>query len=204
MLGVPVALLAAVALVAVVARGGTGVQLLAAGLYGVGLAGMPAASAAYNLAAPGRGKAVLRRLDHAMIFVMIAGSYTPFALCALPPRLGLPLFVGAWAVGLMGAGLKLVLGNRYGAAFMALYFVHGWMLLAVIRPVMAALSPAAMALLAAGGAVYSVGAFVHTRERWPFHNAVWHAMVLLGAGLQFGAIADVLGVAAIVRAGSGG
>jgi hemolysin III len=155
---------------------------------------MLAASAAYNLVAPGHAKALLRRLDHAMIFVMIAGSYTPFALCALPPSLGYPLLVAAWTVAAVGVGLRMAVGNRYRAGFVALYLVHGWMVVAVLRSVAASVQPGALALLVAGGVVYSVGALIMTRERWPFHNAIWHAMVLLAAGLHLGAVAEVLGV----------
>lgn len=193
-IGVPLAVAAATGLLARVAQDGTARQLAAACVYCMGLVGMLSASAAYNLVWPGRLKLILRRLDHAMIFVMIAGSYTPFALCALGPDLGGPLLAASWAVAVVGSTLKVLLGNRYRPAFLALYLAHGWMLLVVIRPVAAALSRETMLLMLAGGVVYSLGAWIHTRERWTFHNAIWHVMVLAAAGLQLCGIALVLGV----------
>lgn len=194
LVGVPAGLACVAWMLGLLMAGGTPRQLLAAALYGSGLVGMLTASAAYNLTRPGRAKALLRRLDHAMIFVMIAGSYTPFALCALDPDQGVPLAVAAWGVAFLGAGLKLWLGNRYDLGFIVLYLAHGWMILPVLRSVIAALTPEALFLLVAGGAVYSAGVFVHTRDRWPFNNAVWHAMVLVAAGLHLGAISQVLGI----------
>ena len=194
MIGVPLAVLVAVLLLGAVAREGTGAQLVAAAVYCFGLVSVLSASAAYNMTPPSRAKARLRRIDHAMIFVMIAGSYTPFALCALPRETGTPLLVGAWVVALVGAGLRALAGNRYRLLFVGLYIAHGFMVVLVLQAVVAALSPEALGLLAGGGAVYVLGAFVHTRERWPFHNALWHVMVLVAAGLQLGAISQVLGV----------
>lgn len=104
---------------------------------------MPAASAACNLTRPGRAKAVLRRLDHAMILAMIAGSCTPSALCALGPDQGYP-------------------AGRRGLGFIALCLAHGWMILPVLRSVIAALTPQVLVLLVGGGIVYSAGVLVHT------------------------------------------
>jgi hemolysin III len=165
---------------------------LATWIYGAGLMGMFGLSAAYNFTRPGLGKSVLRRLDHAMIFIMIAGSYTPFALCVLDPNLGIPLLVAAWVVAVLGAGLKLWLGARYAVVFMILYLMHGWMILAVLPSLVAVLQPGVVTLLVGGGIVYSLGTLVHTRRDWPFHNAAWHAMVLLAACLHLRAISDVL------------
>ncbi len=167
-------------------------QVVAFLIYGAGLIGMLAASAAYNLAPPGRAKSVLRRLDHAMIFVMIAGSYTPFTLTALGPRLGMALFVAVWAVAAIGIALKLAWFHRVERASLALYLAMGWMLLVVIRPLMIALPGAVLILLLAGGIVYSLGSLVHVRDRVPFHNAIWHAMVLVAAGLHLAAITRLL------------
>ena len=192
--GVPAGLCAAGWLVWTVSVYGTGRQVLAAALYGTGLAGMLAASAAYNLTGPGRAKMLLQRLDYAMIFVMIAGSYTPFALGALPPGQGWPLFAAAWAVALLGVGLKLWFGTQHEAWFVVLYLAHGWMVLPVLPSVAGTVAPVALLLLAAGGVVYSAGVVVYARDHVPFHNAVWHVMVLLAAGMHLGAISNVLGV----------
>jgi hemolysin III len=158
-------------------------------IYSFGLVGMLVASAAYNLSRPGRAKALLRRIDHAMIFVMIAGSYTPFALNALGPSLGIPLCVAVWSVAAVGIGLQLASFSRFRRVSLALYLGMGWLLLLVIRSLIAALPGEVLLLLLAGGVVYSLGSLVHTLSRLPFHNALWHAMVLIAAGLHLTAVA---------------
>ncbi len=179
-------------LIASVAPEATAGRLATLLVYCFGLIGMLAASAAYNLAGPGRLKAALRRLDHAMIFVMIAGTYTPFALHAVDPDVGVPLCVAAWTLAALGVALKLASPRRFDRLSLALYLGMGWMLLAVIRPLAAALPVDVLALLLGGGIVYSLGAAVHATERPRFHNAVWHAMVLIAAGLHFAAVSRVL------------
>ncbi len=174
------------------APGATVKQIATLLVYSFGLLGMLAASAAYHLARPGRLKSVLRRLDHAMIFVMIAGSYTPFALNALGPGLGVPLCIGVWAVAALGVTLKLSCPLRFERLSLALYLGMGWMLLVVIRSLIASLPEEVLLLLLAGGIVYSLGAAVHATERLRFHNAVWHAMVLIAAGLHLAAVSRVL------------
>jgi len=179
-------------LIASLGTGATARQVVAFLIYCAGLIGMLAASAAYNLASPSRAKSVLRRLDHAMIFVMIAGSYTPFALTALEPRVGTALLGAVWGVALTGVALKLACFNRIERASLALYLGMGWMVLVVIRPLITALPGAVLMLLLAGGVVYSLGALVHVRDRVPFQNAIWHAMVLVAAGLHLAAITRLL------------
>ena len=158
-------------------------------IYSFGLVGMLVASAAYNLTRPGRAKALLRRIDHAMIFVMIAGSYTPFALNALGPSLGIPLCAAVWSVAAVGIGLQFVSFNHFRRVSLPLYLGMGWLLLVVIRSLVAALPGEVLSLLLAGGVVYSLGSLVHTLSRMPFHNVLWHAMVLVAAGLHLSAVA---------------
>lgn len=161
-------------------------------VYSVGLLGMLAVSAAYNLARPGRAKAVLRRLDHAMIFVMIAGSYTPFALNALRPPLGVLLCIAAWSVAALGVTLKLACPLHSERLSLALYLGMGWMLVVVIRSLVASVSSEVLWLLLAGGITYSLGVAVYAAGRLRFHNALWHAMVLIAAGLHLAAVSQVL------------
>jgi hemolysin III len=166
-------------------------QVAVLSVYSFGLIGMLAASAAYNLARAGRLKAALRRLDHSMIFVMIAGSYTPFAMNALDPRWGVPLCGVIWVLAATGIGLKLACQNPHQVLFLALYLGMGWLVLAVLHPLLAVLPENVVLLLFAGGVVYSLGSLVHAQTRMPFHNAIWHGMVLVAAGLHFTAVAQL-------------
>lgn len=174
-----------------IAPAATGRQIAAASIYCFGLFGMLSASALYNLARPGRLKAVLRRLDHAMIFVMIAGSYTPFAMEALRPQVGVPLCAVVWGIAAIGVGLKLAGRHRTPFASLALYLGMGWLGLGVLPALIAALPGAILLLLLVGGLIYSLGALVHARAGMPFHNAIWHAMVVAAAALHFAAVAQL-------------
>lgn len=192
--GIVATLAAVIWLVARVVPSGNEKQVVTALIYSFGLIGMIGASAAYHLARPGRIKGALRRLDHAMIFVMIAGSYTPFALNALGPGLGIPLCIAIWVLAALGVTLKLAWPRRFERLALALYLGMGWLLLVVIRSLVANLPGTVLWLLLAGGVVYSVGAAVHAvAGRLRFHNAAWHAMVLIAAGLHLAAISRLLG-----------
>jgi len=166
-------------------------QIAAVSIYSFGLVGMLSVSALYNLAVPSRLKAVLRRLDHSMIFVMIAGSYTPFAISALSPQLGVPLCAVVWGLAAIGIGLKLACPFHFELVSLALYLGMGWLVLAVLRSMLAVLPRDTMLLLLVGGVIYSLGALLHARARMRFQNAIWHAMVVVAAGLHFAAVAQV-------------
>jgi hemolysin III len=165
------------------------VQAIAYVMYGCGLIGMLAASAAYNLCRPSHRKELLRRIDHAMIFVMIAGTYTPFTLYAFGGD-GLLLCLSIWALAAIGIAVTLAFPRRFERLLLALYLIMGWTVLGMGRSFILHLSNPVLCLLLAGGAAYSIGAFVHARCRFRFHNVVWHAFVLLGAGLHWAAVAQ--------------
>lgn len=159
-------------------------------IYGAGLIGMFVASAAYNSCSPCRRKELLRRIDHAMIFVMIAGTCTPFALSAFPATMGMLTCTLVWFTAATGAALKLALPRRFERLLLALYLVMGWTIFGVSRAYGDNLSDLALFLLLGGGLAYSCGAYVQARGRIPFHNVVWHGLVLIGAGLHWVAVAN--------------
>jgi hemolysin III len=167
-------------------------RIVTGSIYSFGLVGMLTASALYNLTRPGRLKSAFRRLDHAMIYVMIAGTYTPLSLTALRPGLGIPLCVTVWTLAAVGIALKLARPRRHERLALFLYLGMGWLLVPLLPPLIAALPVGIMVLILAGALVYSAGSFVHTRVALPFHNAVWHAMVIVAAGLHLAAIAQVI------------
>jgi hemolysin III len=161
-------------------------------IYGLGLLCMLSASALYNLMAAGRLKAQFRRLDHAAIFVMIAGSYTPFALNAFPEFSGRLLLGIIWSLAIAGIVLKFVSVPYSGFLSGSLYIGAGWVILGFLPVLISSVAKPSLLFLLFGGIVYSAGALVHARGGFRFHNAIWHAMVLLGAALHFGAIALLL------------
>ncbi len=161
-------------------------------VYGTGLLGMLTASALYNFTAPGRWKARFRKLDQAMIFVMIAGSYTPFVLLAMRPSLGVPICAFVWAVAIVGTIIKLTSWADRNILSLALYLGMGWLVLGFLRPLAAALSSGALLCLVLGGLVYSLGAAIFCLPNVRFHNVVWHAFVIVAAGLHLSAVAQIL------------
>ena len=159
----------------------------AIGVYAACLAAMLAASALYNLASP-RRRPLLRRLDHAAIFLMIAGSYTPFTTQRL---------TGAWAWGMTGAVWTLALAGVAGKLFLpglgrgfwvALYLALGWVALAALAPMLSGVSPVALILLLAGGLIYSAGVIVFLRRTLPYRRAIWHGFVVAAAATHWAAI----------------
>lgn len=166
-------------------------EAVALAVYAAGLIGMLTASALYNLARPGAMKSGLQRLDHGMIYVMIAGSYTPFGLIVLRPALGVPLCGLIWLLALGGIAAKLFRPIRNGLISIGLYLGLGWLALLVMPPLWWALPASTLLILLAGGAVYSLGLIVFVRCRMRFHSAAWHAMIVLAAGLHLTAVAQV-------------
>ncbi|MDA0338555.1 MAG: hemolysin III family protein [Proteobacteria bacterium] len=156
-------------------------------LYILGLAATYTASTAYHAAKPGRSKEVLRRLDHAMIFVMIAGSYAPYALISLWDHGGLWLEIGIGIAAMVGVALKLVFPRRLEWLGLLLYIGMGWAVVGAIGPLMDAVPTATLILLVIGGVLYTVGTVFHSLKNLPFHNVAWHTLVLGGAATHYAA-----------------
>ena len=158
-------------------------------VYCLGLLGMISFSAAYNLVPHDRpSKAILRRLDHAAIFIMIAATYTPFAVNRLGAPYGNTILTAIWLAASFGVVMKVLYPRRYEWLSLGLYLAMGWLIVFVIRPLHASTSTAGFWLLVAGGLVYSAGVAFYVIERIPYHKAIWHAFVLVAAVLHFCAI----------------
>ena len=134
-----------------------------------------------------RAKALLRVLDHSAIFLLIAGTYTPFTLVSLWGPWGWTLFGVVWGLALAGITLRLALRRRPTALFVTLYLAMGWCVVVAAKPLLAAVAPGGIALLAAGGLAYSVGVVFYTSRR-PYHHAIWHGFVLAGSAFHYVAV----------------
>jgi hemolysin III len=188
MIGVPLAIIAALLLLyrsAVLASAAT---TAAVAVYAFGLVGMVVASAAYQLSPPGTPKERLRRLDRAMIFVMIAGTYTPISATVLYGAGGLVLCAVQWGLAAIGIFLTLRYPRKFERATFGLYLAMGWLLVILLRDCFHLLSAGVLGLIIAGGLAYTVGAVIQAQPRIKFHNPVWHALILLAASLQYAAI----------------
>ncbi len=180
--------LGALVLLALVAVRGDVARILAAATYALGLLASFGFSAAYNMTMAPRAKAVLRRLDHAAIYLLIAGTYTPFAAIAMGGPVGIGLLVVVWTVALVGLVLKMVWPLRFARLSLVLYLALGWAGLVVISELVTALPISALVLILIGGLVYTTGVAFHLWRSLRFHNAIWHGCVLVAAGCHYAAV----------------
>jgi hemolysin III len=156
--------------------------------YTVGLVAMLGFSTAYHLRRLSGRRDLLRRLDHAAIFIMIAGTYTPFTVCVLNGASAIRLTSSMWLAAAAGVTVKLAYPRRYEWASTAVYLIMGWAVVIFMQPLLAALDRSTVILLVSGGLVYSFGACIHRWRRLRFHDAIWHGLVLGGASLHYAAI----------------
>jgi hemolysin III len=188
-------LVGVVVLVAVAAPRGNPALTLSLVIYGCGLLAMLITSALYNGGGAPKHKDLLRRIDHAAIFVMIAGTYTPFLLVALGGAWGHALLAFVWTVALGGVVMKLAWPHRFDRLSVAAYLLLGWSIVVALDPLTGALSAAGLVLLAVGGLLYSLGVVFHLWTRLPYQNAIWHAFVLAAAACHFSAVMAEVAVA---------
>ncbi len=160
-------------------------NVAAVSIYGATLVLVYATSTLYH-SLRGRAKAVLQRLDHCAIYLLIAGSYTPFALVTLRGPWGWSLFGVIWGLALIGIAQELWIGRRTRVFSMLIYLLMGWLALIAARPLMTALPAGGFAWLLAGGLFYTVGIgfFLYDAKFRHFHG-IWHLFVLAGSACQF-------------------
>jgi len=155
-------------------------------IYGTTLVLLYGFSTIYHSIRNQRAKAILQKLDHNAIYLLIAGSYTPIALVTLHGPWGWTLFGLSWALAMVGIAQELTLGRRTRKLSMVLYLLMGWLVVVAIKPLIAAMPAAGLAWLVAGGLVYSVGIYfyVYGERRKHFHG-IWHLFVLGGSVAHF-------------------
>ena len=156
-------------------------------VYSVCLLMMLACSAAYNLSnAARRGR--LRQLDHAIIFLMIAGTYTPFTTCRLHDAWAIGMTAAVWTGAVTGAVMKLICPRRVERVSIVAYLALGWVILVGMRPMLASVDVRTAVLIGVGGVLYSIGVGFHLWRALPFQKAIWHSFVLVAATCHYAAI----------------
>lgn len=195
-LGVAFAFVAVGSLLVAAARALAPWELASVTIYGTGLIAVLVISAVYNLWPVSPVKLYLRRFDHAAIYLLIAGTYTPFIGQMDAGMEAAALLIGIWLAAFTGIALKIGCPDRYDRLSIVLYVLMGWSGIAFHDAVFAALPSATLWLLAAGGILYTSGIVFHLWQSLRFQNAIWHAFVLTAAICHYGAVVDCLALTA--------
>jgi hemolysin III len=169
-------------------------QLVGGAIFGVTLALLYGTSMLYHALPAGSAKNVFRVLDHSAIYLLIAGTYTPFALGALRGPWGWSLFGAAWGLAVLGILAKTTVGFRFPRLSTMIYLVMGWMVVVAIRPLVTHVSMAGIAWLFAGGLAYTAGvAFYVYDHRLRYGHFIWHLFVAAGSICHFVAVLNYAG-----------
>lgn len=186
--GALAALVGAVALITLGALRGDPWRIVSFCIYGATLFLLYFVSTLYH-GTRGRAKRVLRKLDHLSIYLLIAGTYTPFALVTLNGAWGWSLFGAVWGLAALGMAQELWIARGNRLTSLATYLLMGWLALVAVVPLLRALTWHGLAWLVAGGLVYTVGvAFYAYDERFRHWHGIWHLFVLGGSSVHYAAI----------------
>lgn len=196
-LGVALGLGAIAALIVQVASSAPLFDLIPVSIYGVALLAVLIVSATYNMWPISPRKWIIRRFDHSAIYVLIAGTYTPFLAKLSGSIFAQTLLVIVWLAAAAGVVLKVALPGRFDRLSIALYLLIGWSGLLIWESV-SLLPVTTLRLIVAGGLLYSIGVIFHVWESLPFQNAIWHGFVLAASGCIYGAVFRAYAVAPAV------
>jgi hemolysin III len=187
-IGIVLSIAGLATLVAFAALHGDALGVVACAVFGSTLVLLYTASTLYHSISVAAARPALRAFDHIAIYLLIAGTYTPFTLIALPGSWGWSLFVAVWTLALAGSALELGLLKRYHKLAVLLYVGMGWIGMIAFKPLSAHLHVGGMTLLIAGGLAYTLGVPFYLWRRLPYHHALWHVFVLAGSVLHFLAV----------------
>lgn len=188
LVGALLACLGAIWLQVLAALGGSLAEMVSVAIYGISLVLLYSISTLYH-SLRGRAKVIMRKLDHLSIYLLIAGSYTPFCLVTLAGPWGWTLFGVVWGLALLGMLQEIKPRSEARVLSLVIYAVMGWIVLVAVKPLLAALGSAGFAWLLAGGICYTVGiVFFVFDERFRHWHGIWHLFVMGGSLLHFIAV----------------
>jgi hemolysin III len=186
--GLVLSLAGFVALVALAWVNGDARHVASLSVYGLSLVALYSASTLYHGARDARAKRLLQVLDHCCIYLLIAGTYTPFTLLLLRGGWGWTLFGLVWGISIAGILFRIVFGTRYRGVAVGSYVALGWLCVVAVKPILALTPLGALAWLAAGGVAYTAGVFFFASKRLRHGHAIWHLFVLCGSICHYLAI----------------
>ena len=184
-LGLLLSVVGLVLLIVKAASLGTPLHVVSFAIFGASLVILYAASTIYHSTDDPSRRTKLRTVDHAAIYILIAGTYTPFTLAVLSGTVGWTLFGVSWGMAVTGIVLKLFYTGRFNILSTSMYVFMGWVIVFAVKPLMAALPEEGIFWLFAGGIAYTVGAISYSIKKIPFGHAVFHFFVLAGSACHF-------------------
>jgi len=184
-IGIVLAIAGLCVLVTFSALYGSAVHVVASSIFGASMIVLYTASTLYHSLPMPETKRIMRVVDHASIYLLIAGTYTPFTLVTLEGAWGWSLFGVVWGLAIAGIIFKLFFTGRFDRLSVAIYVAMGWCGLVAIKPMMAALPTLGLWLLVAGGLAYTGGVIFYLLERMRYHHAIWHLFVMAGTTLHY-------------------
>lgn len=164
---------------------GTAITIVSVCIYGASLIVLYAASTIYHAAKTPKLRERLNIFDHASIYILIAGTYTPFTLLVLDGWVGWTIFGVSWGIALVGVVLKLFYTGRFDRISTIGYVVMGWVIVLAVKPLMDNLSTEGLWWLLVGGLSYTIGAVLYSINKLPFNHAIFHFFVLFGSIAHF-------------------
>lgn len=186
--GAVMSLAGLVILVVLASLNGDGWRIVSSSIYGMSLVVLYLASTLYHGARSPRAKRLFRVADHCCIYLLIAGTYTPFTLVTLRGGWGWTLFGLVWGLSLFGVLFRIFVGDRFRMAAVASYVLLGWIAIIAIKPILALVPLGGILWIVAGGLAYTTGVIFFTRENMPYNHAVWHLFVLGGSICHYFAV----------------
>ncbi|MBD3657119.1 MULTISPECIES: PAQR family membrane homeostasis protein TrhA [Marinobacter] len=187
-IGAVLSVIGTVALLVGASRLGDSWKIISFSIFGASLILLYLASALYHGATRPQLRTLFKTLDHCAIFLLIAGTYTPFLLVNLRGATGWTLFAVIWSLALTGVVLKVIFKNRFKLARVGIYVAMGWLILFASSDLVQNLSETALHLTVAGGIVYTAGVAFYLADRIPYMHAIWHLFVIGGSACHFSAI----------------
>jgi hemolysin III len=163
-------------------------QIVSFSVYGATLVMLYGASTIYHALPHSRAKHVFQNLDHSAIYLLIAGTYTPFTLVNLRGPWGWTLFGIVWGLAVFGVVMEAVAKEHARKISIVLYLVAGWLVAVAVKPLLAAVEPGGLVLMLLGGLSYTVGVVFYGWQRLPYHHAIWHVFVQAGSTFHFFAV----------------
>ena len=166
-------------------KNGNAWHIVSSSIYGATLLLLYTASTLYHAISCPETKRILKIVDHSSIFLLIAGTYTPFLVITLRGPWGWGLFSAVWAIAAFGIIMKLFWTGRFRYLSTGLYLAMGWIVVVALKPLLANLQPGGFVLLAAGGLLYTLGTIFYLWKSLPFGHAIWHGFVLAASICHF-------------------